>query len=157
MTAADNARIAQHVTQQEGGSYLLRIACDQQCAGVQVREITMHIAAGDCNADDYAGDDYDGDLAVHWSAEGLQNTGGGDMGQLVMRGWQDEVGRVMGKFYWEHAFTEQLQTLLCAAGFSATAANDVSGSEWGMQSEQRASYDAYAIADEVRAAMQAQA
>jgi hypothetical protein len=95
-----------------------------------------------------------GDLCVYWEIEGLQNTGGGDMGALLMRGADDEVGAVMQRFYSEQQFDERLAQILVAAGFSEDAANAVCGSEWGMQDEGRASYDANEIAEEVRAAMQ---
>ena len=72
------------------------------------------------------------------------------MGSLLMRGANDEVGRVMGEFYWKHGFNSKLHSILRDAGFSEAAANSVRGSEWGMQDEGRASYDAYGIADEVR-------
>lgn len=75
------------------------------------------------------------------------------MGNLLMRGGGDEVGNVMGEFYWQRGFNTRLHAILTEAGFSATAVADVSGSEWGMQDEGRASYDAYELADEVRAAM----
>jgi len=69
------------------------------------------------------------------------------------RGWDDEVGKVMGFFYWDAGYNNRLHAHLVAAGFTASAAYNVSGSEWGMQDEGRASYDAYDIADEVRAAV----
>jgi hypothetical protein len=59
----------------------------------------------------------------------------------------------MNMFYWHDAYTGTLQDKLVAAGFSANAAHNVATSEWGMQDVERASYDAYTIADEVRAAM----
>jgi len=58
----------------------------------------------------------------------------------------------MGQFYWESAFDEQLQQLLKQNGFSAAAAEDVCTSEWGMQDVGRASYDAFAVAEEMLAA-----
>ena len=42
-----------------------------------------------------------------------------------------------------------LETFSCQSSASAVA--EVTGSEWGMQDEGRASYDANSIADEVRA------
>ena len=95
----------------------------------------------------------DSDMYVTWSLEGLQNTGGGDMGMLLMRGDDDEVGNVMGAFYWGHAFDTQLTEILEDCGFSVSAIGDVCGSEWGMQDEGRASYDAYVIAQELRSAI----
>ena len=136
----------QNVTRTEDG-LALNIAVNEKFAGVTVTSITMHIGT-ECD-DEYWGD---GDLAVNWATTGLQNTGGGDMGMLLMRGSNDEVGTVMGRFYWDNGFTARLRKILIANGFSKEAANDVSTSEWGMQDEGRASYDAYAIADEIRAA-----
>lgn len=138
------AKFAQYITEESEG-YTLHIALnDVQCASVAVDGISMYIAK---NAKDG-----DGDLAVSWDVEGLQNTGGGDMGMLLMRGDEDEVGAVMGAFYWDNAFTEELRNILLRCGFSKQAAEDVCTSEWGMQDEGRASYDAYELAAEVRAA-----
>lgn len=124
------------------------IAVNERHCGVLVESITMFVSTYKEDEDDeFWGD---GDLAVNYSIEGLENTGGGDMGTLIMRGWDDELGTVMRKFYSEEAFTGRLREILIAHGFSAEAAANVNGSEWGMQDEGRASYDAYEIADEVR-------
>ena len=64
---------------------------------------------------------------------------------------KDDITETMGEFYWEHAFDEQLKQILLDAGFSTTAVADVCTSEWGMQDEGRASYDANAIAEEMLA------
>lgn len=138
-------KIAQFVQSDKDG-YFLSITLDEEFAGVKVTGISMYVYAD--------ADMCDSDLAVLWDDEGLENTGGCDMGALLMRGDGDEVGDVMGKFYWEHGFDERLQQILVDAGFSAEAASTVTGSEWGMQDEGRASYDAYDIAEEVRNAMQ---
>ena len=76
------------------------------------------------------------------------------MGTLLLRNLHsnDAVTNAMGMFYWDSAYTSTLQDKLVVAGFSAAAAHDVFTSEC-MQDEGRASYDAYTIADEVRAAM----
>ena len=95
----------------------------------------------------------DGDLAVNWDeADDAAYEDGNSM--LLMRNTNsgDENTETMGQFYWEHCFDETLSTLLQQHGFSAAAANAVSGSEWGMQDVGRASYDACEIAEEVRAA-----
>lgn len=134
----------QYITSDSEG-YTLCIPVNEQFEGVLVESVTMYVAKDE--------DEGDGDLAVNWSVEGLENTGGGDMGSLLMRGWNDEVGSVMGLFYWEHAYDERLQEILVDAGFPEAVAT-VSGSEWGMQDEGRASYDAPALAQAVRAAMQ---
>jgi hypothetical protein len=55
----------------------------------------------------------------------------------------------MGKFYWDGEFTETLQQILTDNGFSASAVADVCTSEWGMQDEGRASYDAYTLGEEL--------
>jgi D-alanyl-D-alanine carboxypeptidase len=62
----------------------------------------------------------------------------------------DEVTVAMGHFYWDNAFTARLNEILAECGFTNTAHT----SEWGMQDEGRASYDAYDLADEIRAIMQ---
>lgn len=89
------------------------------------------------------------DLTVHWNTDGLQNNGGGNMGQLMMRGWQDEVGEVMCWFYGQRGFQYRLREILIENGISVDAANDVCGSEWGMQAPGRASYDAYKMVEEL--------
>ena len=90
-----------------------------------------------------------GDLAVVWDAEDDSNYVHNS--SMLMRDMQDSNNNTdtMGQFYWEHAFDAALQQLLVEAGFSAAAAADVCGSEWGMQDVGRASYDANLIAEEV--------
>jgi O-methyltransferase involved in polyketide biosynthesis len=75
------------------------------------------------------------------------------MGMLLVRNIhsEDEVTAVMGKFYWEGAFTARLNAILAERGFTANTAHT---SEWGMQDEGRASYDACELADEIRNIMQ---
>jgi len=141
--AIDLEMIRKHIEYNDDG-YTLVIPVNDFANGVTVTEITMFVSADG---------DSDGDLAVNWDASKLQNNGGGDMGPLAMRGWDDEVGKVMGFFYWDAGYNNRLHAHLVAAGFTASAAYNVSGSEWGMQDEGRASYDAYDIADEVRAAV----
>lgn len=121
---------------------------DIYCAGVKVLEIGMFVAND--------ADESDGDLYVTWDMEGLDNNENADtMGTLLLRDVtsDDEVTAVMGQFYWEHAFDDELRSILVEAGFSAEAADSVHTSEWGMQDEGRASYDAYEIANEVRRAV----
>lgn len=135
-------------TQDNEGIYI-NINVEEMFCGVLVESITMFVGIED------DGDGYfnDGDLAVNWSIEGLTNNENAQtMGMLLLRNLHsdDEVTQVMGEFYWENGFTERLRELLVAQGFSAEAAADVTTSEWGMQDEGRASYDAYVIADEVR-------
>ncbi len=144
----------QHITEDAEG-YSLHIKLNNvKCeafGGVVVESITMHIAKDE--------DEGEGDLAVNWSMEGLQNDKTArTAGSLLMRNVHstDDVTKVMGKFYWEQAFDPQLHNELVKAGFSEEAAADVSTSEWGMQDEGRASYDAHALAAEVRAIMQKQ-
>ena len=121
-----------------------------QVNGRSVSSITMYVAAV---AEDSEDNWYcDGDLAVNWEAEDdstyKHNTA------LLMRDIDDSNSNTatMGAFYWDSAFTATLQQLLQQHGFSSAAAEDVCTSEWGMQDVGRASYDACAIADEVRAA-----
>jgi len=64
----------------------------------------------------------------------------------------DNVTETMQEFYWENCFAAELEAILLAAGFSTEAAADVCTSEWGMQDEGRASYDANCIAEEMLAA-----
>lgn len=125
------------------------------CAGVKVLEVGMYVSTvNEGDADDaFYGD---GDLYVLWDMQGLQNNEAArTAGMLLLRNVHsdDDVTKVMGEFYWQHAFDAELADILLQAGFSAEAVADVTTSEWGMQDEGRASYDAYAIADEIRAAL----
>ena len=125
------------------------------CAGIKVLEVGMYVSTvneGDADEVYYC----DGDLYVLWDMQGLQNNEAArTAGMLLLRNVHsdDDVTKVMGEFYWQNAFNAQLQTILADCGFSADAVADVTTSEWGMQDEGRASYDAYAIADEVRKAL----
>jgi hypothetical protein len=97
---------------------------------------------------------FDGDLAVNWNMTGLVNDESAQtMGMLLLRNIhsEDDVTKVMGEFYWDGAFTERLNEILAERGFTATNATT---SEWGMQDEGRASYDACELADEIRSIMQ---
>lgn len=67
----------------------------------------------------------------------------------------DSIEETMRLFYNEEAFNEELVQILIKAGFSEEAARDIRTSESGMQDKGHASYDAYKIGNEVRAAMQA--
>ena len=125
-------------------------------AGAKVLEVGMYAST---NNEAEEGEDAsycDGDMYVCWDMEGLQNDETArTAGMLLLRNMhsEDDVTKVMGEFYWEDAFTEQLRGILVDCGFSAEAADCVSTSEWGMQDEERASYDANAIADEMRDAV----
>jgi hypothetical protein len=127
-------------------------------AGAKVLTVGMY-ASTQNDADEGEDASYcDGDMYVCWDMEGLQNDETArTAGMLLLRNLhsEDDVTKVMGEFYWEDAFTEQLRSILVDCGFSAEAADCVSTSEWGMQDEERASYDANAIADEMRKALQA--
>jgi len=116
---------------------------------VTVESVTMHV--GLVEEDGYY---YDGDLAVNYNVDNLQNDETAQtMGTLLLRNVNsdDEVTEVMSEFYWERSYNVELRDILLEAGFSADAVADVCTSEWGMQDEGRASYDASSIADEVRA------
>jgi hypothetical protein len=99
----------------------------------------------------YADTDCIGDLAVNWKYEESDNDGYVDSTMLLMRNNNatDNVTETMGQFYWEHCFEGTLATILSDAGFSKEAVEDVFTSEWGMQDEGRASYDANCIAEEM--------
>jgi len=125
-------------------------------AGVKVLEVGMYASTDNTSDEGEEASYCDGDMYVSWSAEGLTNDETAQtMGTLLLRNIhsEDDVTRVMGEFYWEGAFTDELRNILVDCGFSAEAAAAVSTSEWGMQDEERASYDAYAIADEIREAV----
>lgn len=114
--------------------FLLNIPIDETFNGVFINSITMFVAAE--AEDDWYGDS---DLGVAYSTPNADS--------------YEQTVDTMGMFYWHDAYTSTLQDKLVAAGFSVTAARNVATSEWGMQDVERASYDAYTIADEVRAAM----
>jgi len=125
-------------------------------AGAKVLEVGMYVSTENTSDEGEEASYCDGDMYVSWSAEGLTNDETAQtMGTLLLRNLhsEDDVTAVMGEFYWEGAFTDELQSILVDCGFSAEAANCVSTSEWGMQDEERASYDAYSIADEIREAV----
>jgi hypothetical protein len=136
----------QYITEDEDG-YNLCINVNEQCGNYTVDSITMFIAKDD--------EDCSGDLAVSYDISTLQNDETAQtMGTLLLRNIHsdDEVTVAMGHFYWDGAFTERLQEIITNAGFAS--ASDITTSEWGMQDEGRASYDAYDLADEIRAIMQ---
>ena len=135
----------QYITETEDG-YNLCINVNEQCGNYTVDSITMFIAKDD--------EDCSGDLAVSYDISTLQNDETAQtMGTLLLRNLHsdDEVTVAMGHFYWDGAFTARLNEILAACGFSANTAHT---SEWGMQDEGRASYDAYELADEIRNIMQ---
>ena len=101
----------------------------------------------------YADADCYGDLAVNWEYAEADSAGYVDSVMLMRNNnATDNTTETMQEFYWEHAFDDTLQTILLAAGFSTEAVADVCTSEWGMQDEGRASYDANCIAEEMLAA-----
>ena len=151
-------KIKQYITNVDAEGVNIEIDVSDRnivCAGVKVESIGMYVSTvneGDEDDVFYC----DGDLYVNWNMEGLvNNEDARTAGMLLLRNIHsdDDVTKVMGEFYWQHAFDAELASILVEAGFSAEAAADVSTSEWGMQDEGRASYDAYSIADEVRKAI----
>ena len=102
----------------------------------------------------YADADCAGDLAVNWEYAEADTAGYTESTMLLMRNNSatDNVTETMQQFYWENCFADTLVEILTDAGFSTEAVADVFTSEWGMQDEGRASYDAYEIAAEMLAA-----
>jgi len=96
------------------------------------------------------GEMYAGDLAVNWKAVDDSNYNDGNS-TLLMRNIHDNNTntQTMSAFYWDGEFTDTLDSILLANGFSSEAVADVSTSEWGMQDVGRASYDAFALAEEM--------
>lgn len=136
----------QYITETADG-YELSIAVNEQCGAYTVESIDMFIAKD--------ADEGSGDLAVSYDISTLQNDESArTAGTLLLRNMHsdDEVTVAMGHFYWDGAFTERLREIIANAGFAS--ASDITTSEWGMQDEGRASYDAYDLADEIRAIMQ---
>jgi len=99
----------------------------------------------------YADEECIGDLAVNWKFEEADGADYTHNTQLMMRdnSSKDNITATMGEFYWDGCFDEQLADILTEAGFSAKAVRGVMGSEWGMQDEGRASYDAVEIGEEM--------
>jgi hypothetical protein len=136
----------QYITETEDG-YNLCINVNEQCGNYTVESIDMFVAKDD--------EDCSSDLAVSYDISTLQNDETAQtMGMLLLRNMHsdDEVTTAMGHFYWDGAFTERLREIIANAGFAS--ASDITTSEWGMQDEGRASYDAYDLAEEIRAIMQ---
>jgi hypothetical protein len=132
----------QYITEVEEG-YELSIAVNVKCGDYTVESIDMFVAKDE--------DEGFGDLAVSYDISNLQNDETAQtMGMLLLRNLHsdDEVTQAMSYFYWDGAFTAQLQQIITDCGF--TTANDITTSEWGMQDEGRASYDAYELAKEIR-------
>lgn len=137
-----------NITEQDNHGVNWEIPVNQQFEGVKILSISQYVPL-DPN-------DSCGDLAVNWSTDGLSNDpSAATMGSLLLRNIhsKDDVTPIMGKFYWEHGWDQRLKAILTQHGFSADAANQVGGSEWGMQDPGRASYDADEIGNEVRAHM----
>ena len=143
----------QYITEAEDGYNLCITLDNEQCAGVDVESITMFISNVNEAEDGDEACYFNGDLAVNYNIDTLQNDETAQtMGTLLLRNLNsdDEVTVAMGHFYWDGAFTARLNEILAECGFANTAHT----SEWGMQDEGRASYDAYDLADEIRAIMQ---
>ena len=138
------------ITAEDAEGVTLEIAVNRNYnEQVVVESVTMHVALQEED-----GMYFDGDLAVNYNIDRLQNDATAQtMGTLLLRNLHsdDEVTAVMSEFYWEKSYNSELAEILLSAGFSEAAVADVCTSEWGMQDEGRASYDASSIADEVRA------
>ena len=93
---------------------------------VFVTSIAMYI--GTVQEDDYFGD---GDLAVNYTEATWDNN-------------------VDGLIYTDSAFLEQVKDFLINAGFDASAVEEISYSEQGMQDDERVSCDAYEFAHYIR-------
>ena len=135
----------QYITEDEDG-YNLCINVNEQCGNYTVESINFFVAKDA----DYG----TSDLAVCYDISTLQNDETAQtMGTLLLRNLHsdDEVTTAMGHFYWDGAFTARLNAILTQHGFTANTAHT---SEWGMQDEGRASYDACELADEIRNIMQ---
>lgn len=119
-------KLADLITIEDTMAYL-RIPVNEQALGVTVVAITM--------AMDLSDPEQEPELAVNWeSSEVLEDS-------------EEANDIIYNQFYGPNAgeFGPRLRELLIAAGFSADAAYDVSGSESGMQMYGRASYDAPAV------------
>jgi len=132
-------KIKQYITEEaDGVTFSIDVSDrDITVAGVKVTCIGQFVSTVN-EGDDEEALYSDGDLYVLWDETGMTD---------------DAIETVMSEFYSEDAFTAELKTILLECGFSEFAVEDVCTSESGMQDEGRASYDAFAIADEVRAAL----
>ena len=144
MQNANNTKI-KTVTNLDGNSVQLYIDLEGKNYSVNghaIESITM-----------YADTDCIGDLAVNWKYEESDNAGYVDSTMLLMRNnsSDDNVTQTMQQFYWEDAFATELKNILSDAGFSKASVEDVCTSEWGMQDEGRASYDAITLGEEMLA------
>lgn len=120
------AALAQHVQQVEGGYALCIDLQNVYFVGVSVLSVSMYVSEDE---EQRGGEE----LAVNWDASGLTSY---------------NVQAVMQAFY-SDAFTAQLRDILRAAGFSKLATQRVVLSEGSMQEEERASYDAGTLGEEV--------
>ena len=144
----------QYITETEDGYNLCITLDNEQCGNYTVDSITMFISNVNEAEDGDEAMYFNGDLAVNYDISTLQNDETAQtMGTLLLRNLHsdDEVTTAMGHFYWDDAFTARLNAILTQHGFTANTAHT---SEWGMQDEGRASYDACELADEIRAIMQ---
>ena len=144
----------QYITETEDGYNLCITLDNEQCGNYTVDSITMFISNVNEAEDGDEAMYFNGDLAVNYDISTLQNDETAQtMGTLLLRNLHsdDEVTTAMGHFYWDGAFTARLNAILTAHGFTANTAHT---SEWGMQDEGRASYDACELADEIRNIMQ---
>jgi len=133
-------KIKQNITMQDNFA-LLNIDVNVQGGDVTIERITFSVdVVGEDN--DY----YNGDLAVHWTHT-LYDAD-------VEDDEQDEAVLGVVESFYDGVYNDVVHKLLAKAGFSAEAAASVESSESGMQDLLRASFDANAIANEVRAALQ---
>jgi len=144
MQQANNTLI-KNVTTNDAGDVALYInVADKNYTvnGALVESITLGVTVD--------GEMYAGDLAVNWKAVDDSNYNDGNS-TLLMRNIHDNNTntQTMSAFYWDGEFTDTLDSILLANGFSSEAVADVCTSEWGMQDVGRASYDAFALAEEM--------
>ena len=117
--------LADLVTVDEEGA-ILNIALNEIFGKVRITGIEMFVCEDD-----------EGDLAVLWDCEPFEDD-------------EDEIENIIEQFYNGHEFDARLKEILIANGVSVAAANTIRGSEYGMQDEGRASYDASELAAELR-------
>ena len=137
-----------NVTKVDGKNVELFIDLSAHSLTINNCKVTAVEMTAEVDGDEF----YCGDLAVLWDSADDSNYV--DNSSLLMRDMNDtsENTETMSAFYWDGEFTDTLVELLEENGFSAAAANDVATSEWGMQDDGRASYDANMIAEEMLAA-----
>lgn len=133
-TGFDPQKILSHIAGLEDNGVRLTIPVNKPFTdAIYIDKISMYVGTTE--------EDGEGDLGVHYTIEEP------DIGEPM----PDEA-KIAQMFYRDGAYDDELSHILMLSGFSRNASR-VAGSEWGMQEEGKASYDAPDVAEEVREAI----